>query len=130
MSSLLLKADNLLGNAGMTVLIGFVVVFAVLALLTFVFWLFGVVARGGADKPVAPKPAPKAVPKVAPVPTPAAPVVDGDVPEEVIAVIAAAVAAMSEGGARYAVRRISAARSVGARPVWAAAGIAENIQPF
>ncbi len=131
MSSLLLQMDNMLGNAGMTVLIGIVVVFGVLALLTFVFWLFGVVAGAGKDKSAAPKPAPKTVPapkKAAPAAP--APVVEGDVPEEVVAVIAAAVAAMSDGGVRYAVRRISAARGVGARPVWAAAGIAENTQPF
>lgn len=134
MPSLLLQMNTMLGDAGMTVLIGIVVVFSVLALLTFVFWLFGAVAGSGSKKAAAPKPAP--VPKAAPAPKKAvaapapAPVVDGDVPEEVVAVIAAAVAAMSDGGTRYAVRRISAARAAGARPVWAAAGIAENTQPF
>lgn len=134
MSSLLLKVDSMLGDAGMTVLIGVVVVFSVLALLTCVFWLFGVVAGAGSAKPAAPKATPKPksvpVPKAIVAPAAPAPVVDGDVPEEVVAVIAAAVAAMSDGGTRYAVRRISAARGVGARPVWAAAGIAENTQPF
>ena len=134
MSSLLLKVDTMLGNAGMTVLIGLVVVFGVLALLTFVFWLFGVVAGSGSAKSAASKPAPKPkavpAPKKAAAPAAPAPVVDGDVPEEVVAVIAAAVAAMSDSGTRYAVRRISAARGVGARPVWASAGIAENTQPF
>lgn len=118
MSALLLQTEKLLGDAGMTVLIGLVVVFAVLLILTFIFWLFGKVAGAGSN---------------APAPTPAvfkAPVVDDGVPEEVVAVIAAAVAAMSNGTTRYAVRRISAARSQGMRPAWAAAGIAENTQPF
>ncbi len=127
MSFLLLKADNLIANAGMTVLIGFVVVFGVLALLTFIFWLFGVVARGGSGKTDASKVAPVAK---SPVAKPAAPTIDSNVPPEVVAVIAAAVAAMSDGTTQYAVRRIGVARSAGARPVWAAAGIAENTQPF
>ncbi|MBP3435694.1 MAG: OadG family protein [Clostridia bacterium] len=126
-STLLLQAGNLLADAGMTVLIGVVVVFGVLLVLTFVFWLFGVVARAGSHKPAATKPAPAPKPIKQPAPAPA---VDDGVPEEVVAVIAAAIAAMSDGATRYAVRRISPARSQGARPVWAAAGIADNTQPF
>ena len=126
MTSLLLQTNNLLGDAGMTVLIGLVVVFAALLVLPVVFWLFGKVAGAGKGEKSA------EAPKVAPAPmaAPAAPVVEDGVPEEVVAVIAAAVAAMSDGTTRYAVRRISAARSQGTRPVWAAAGIAENTQPF
>ena len=126
-STLLLQAGNLLADAGMTVLIGVVVVFGVLLVLTFVFWLFGVVARAGSHKPAAAKPAPAPKPIKQPAP---APIVEDGVPEEVVAVIAAAIAAMSDGTTRYAVRRISPARSQGARPVWAAAGIADNTQPF
>ncbi len=128
MSALLLQTENLLSNAGMTVLIGIVVVFATLLLLTFVFWLFGKVAAAGnsGNASSAPKAAP-AVPAAAPA---AAPVVEDGIPEEVVAVIAAAVAAMSDGNTKFAVRRISAARSQGARPVWSAAGIAENTRPF
>ena len=48
--------------------------------------------------------------------------------EEVVAVIAAAVAAMTPEGKRYAVRSVSRAR--GDRPVWAAAGVAESTRPF
>lgn len=125
MSALLLQTENLLGNAGMTVLIGLVVVFGVLIVLTFVFWLFGKVAGSSKGTPVAAPAAPAVAAPAAP-----APVVEDGVPEEVVAVIAAAVAAMSDGTTRYAVRRISAARAQGARPVWAAAGIAENTQPF
>ncbi|MBQ9964617.1 MAG: OadG family protein [Clostridia bacterium] len=114
----------LLSESGMTVLIGFCVVFAALLLLTFVFWIFGVVARGKSEGSTE---TPKIIPT--PVSAPAAPVVEDGVPEEVVAVIAAAVAAMSDGNTRYAVRRIRAARTA-TRPVWAAAGIAENTQPF
>ncbi len=124
MSTLLLQTENLLGNAGMTVLIGLVVVFGVLLILTFIFWLFGKVAGSGSRTP-----APVAAPAVSAAPV-ATPVVEDGVPEEIVAVIAAAVAAMSDGTTRYAVRRISATRSQGMRPIWAAAGIAENTQPF
>lgn len=128
-STLLLQAGNLLANAGMTVLIGVVVVFGVLLVLTFVFWLFGVVAGAGSRKPAAPKSAPAAQPVKAAAPV-AAPVVEDGIPDEVVAVIAAAVASMSDGTTHYAVRRVSAARSQGLRPVWAATGIADNTQPF
>ena len=125
MSALLLQTENLLSNAGMTVLIGIVVVFSVLLILTFIFWLFGKVAGSGAKTPVPEKPKPTITP--APV---SAPIVEDGVPEEVVAVIAAAIAAMSDGTTRYAVRRISTARTQGTRPIWAAAGILQNTQPF
>ena len=107
----------------MTVLIGFCVVFAALLLLTVVFWAFGAVARGKEKEPT---------PQLVSTPTQppnTAPVVEDGISDEVVAVIAAAVAAMSDGGKQYAVRRIVSSRTT-ARPVWAAAGIAENTQPF
>ncbi|MBQ9862086.1 MAG: OadG family protein [Clostridia bacterium] len=113
----------LLSEAGMTVLIGFCVVFAALLLLTVVFWAFGAVARGKEKEPT---------PQLVSTPTQppkTAPVVEDGISDEVVAVIAAAVAAMSDGGKQYAVRRIVSSRTT-ARPVWAAAGIAENTQPF
>lgn len=125
---------KLLGDAGMTVLIGVTVVFSVLILLTVLFWLFGVVMSGsrGEKKKATPPAAAPAQPKVAapaPMPTVAkAPAVQSGIPEEVVAVIAAAVAAMSTDGKRYAVRSVSRAR--GERPVWASAGLAENTRPF
>lgn len=126
MSALLLQTENLLSNAGMTVLIGIVVVFAVLLILTIIFWLFGKIAGSGAKTSA---PAEKK-PVVIQNSVPAAPVVEDGLPEEVVAVIAAAIAAMSDGTTRYAVRRISTARTQGTRPVWAAAGILQNTQPF
>lgn len=118
------------GDAGMTILIGLVVVFSVLILLTFIFWLFGKVA-GGRKKPARPA-APRAVvqetPKPAPAPRPAPPAVQEGISEEIVAVIAAAVAAMEPEGKRYAVRSVSRSRSQ--RPVWALAGLSENTRPF
>lgn len=111
-------------SAGMVVLIGLVVVFAVLLLLTFVFWLFGKAAGGNRATASTPTPAPTVSA------VPAAPAVTDGVPDEVVAVIAAAVAAMSSEGTQYTIRRIRPAAAHGTRPVWAAAGIAENTRPF
>lgn len=121
------SAANAYPSAGMTVLIGLVVVFAVLLILTFIFWLFGLVAGGGKQKDSAPVVQKPAVASKAPV---TAPTVSDDVPDEIVAVIAAAVAAMSSGGKQYVVRRIRPASSGSARPAWAAAGIADNTRPF
>lgn len=120
-----------LSEAGMTVLIGLIVVFATLLLLTFVFWMFGVVAgkgRKSESKEVTPAVPTPAVPTPAPSPN-RTPVVEDGVSDEVVAVITAAIAAMSDGGTQYTIRRIRPTSS-GTRPVWAAAGIAENTQPF
>ncbi len=125
-------AGEILGGAGMTALIGMVVVFAALIALTLIFWLFGkVVGRGGGGKAAsvqapAPPPAPRAA---APAPSAAPrPAVGDGVDDEIVAVIAAAVAAMAPAGKRYAVRRVS--RAGGGRPVWAQAGLAESTRPF
>ncbi len=123
------NAGEVLGDAGMTVLIGLVVVFSVLILLTFIFWLFGKIMSGSGSK-TAPPPEPKpaaAAPAVS-APAPAAPVVAEGISEEVVAAIAAAVASLAPEGKRYAVRRVT--RAAGGRPVWAAAGLAENTRPF
>ncbi len=112
----------------MTVLIGVVVVFGVLVLLTLIFWLFGKIA-GGREK-TAPQPIAKPAVPVAVAAT-AKPVANNnDVPDEVVAVIAAAISAMSTDGKQYAIRRIRPATVRGSRPVWAATGVAENTRPF
>ena len=107
-------AGEVLGTAGMTVLIGLVVVFSVLILLTFIFWLFGKVMSGAGSRKASPPPSGS-------VPKPAA-------PAPVPAVVPAAVAAMAPEGKRYAVRSVSRVR--GERPVWAAAGLMESTRPF
>lgn len=116
-----------LGEAGMTALIGVLVVFGVLVLLTFIFFLFGKVAgRGGTKKAPEPKPVPKApAPAAKTAPKPAAP---AGMDDEVVAVIAAAVAAMAPAGKAYRVRRVSEAKPV--RTSWAMAGLMDNTRPF
>lgn len=126
MVSFLAAADvgAILGDAGMTIVIGFVVVFAVLLLLTGIFKLFGVVMSKSekrakepvvAPAPVAPAPV-AAAPAAAPAPAAAAPVDLGPVmstaqvrngirPEET-AVIAAAVAAAMPAGQKYTISKI------------------------
>lgn len=117
------EAGKLLGDAGMTVIIGLVVVFSVLLLLTGIFWLFGKMMSAGKKNTNAPSAAPAApaapVATAAPVaPVAAAPIVgnteavaskpevDGGVPEETVAVISAAVASVAPAGSQYAVRGI------------------------
>lgn len=57
------------------------------------------------------------------------PVVEEGVNDEVVAVIAAAVAAMSAGtGKKMVLRSVSSAKP--SRPLWAQAGIADNTRPF
>ncbi len=129
MTTLAMDAGSLLGDAGMTVLIGFTVVFGVLLLLTGIFKVFGLV--GGTfskdtQKPKADTPALTKAPVS--VPPKKAPVVQAGISDEVVAAIAAAVAMMSADGKTYAVRRIS--RASGGRSAWAAAGIADNTRSF
>ncbi len=110
----------------MTVVIGIVVVFSVLLLLTLIFWLFGKIA--GNKNTVAPQ---ATTPSIATKTVPSAPVANcNDIPDEVVAVIAAAVSAMSTDGKQYAIRRIRPAATRATRSVWAAAGVAENTRPF
>ncbi len=126
------SVGEIMGGAGMTILTGLVVVFAVLILLTFIFYLFGKVAgRGGktSSNAAVSAPSPASTQAVPPAPKAArAPVVEDGISDEVVAVIAAAVAAMSEGGRQYSLCSVSRVR--GQRPVWAAAGLAENTRPF
>lgn len=115
------SAGTILSDAGMTILIGCVVVFGVLLLLTGVFKLFGVIMSAGDKKEEDALVAP--VPVAAPVAAPAAPVVapvdlgpvmstaqvrNGIKPEET-AVIAAAVACCMPAGQKYSITKIDRA---------------------
>ena len=118
-----------LGEAGMTVLIGLVVVFAALIVLTFIFWLFGRVNdTSGHKKPEVPaaKVAPAPAMSSAPVAS-SAPAATGIDPA-VVAAISAAVACMAPAGTRYALRSVRP--SGGQRPVWAQAGLTDATRPF
>ena len=109
-------AEAILADAGMTILIGLVVVFGVLLLLTGVFKVFGL-AMSSADKkavaPVAPAvPAsPAAAAVAAPIvgntqPVQSSPEIQNGIPAETVAVISAAVASVAPAGSQYAVRGI------------------------
>ena len=123
---------QMLGEAGMTVLIGLVVVIGTLLVLTGIFYLFGFM-MGSADRKAkkAKEKAKAAVP--APVaeaaPGASAPAVQAGIPGEVVAAIAAAVAMMAPEGKRYAIKSVSR-KDAGGRSAWAAAGIADNTRPF
>lgn len=57
------------------------------------------------------------------------PIIENGIDEEVIAVIAAAIMAMSaKSGKKLALKSVKHAKPI--RPVWANAGIAENTRPF
>lgn len=56
------------------------------------------------------------------------PMVNNGISDEVIAVIAAAVASMAPEGTKYTVKSVKWIRAQ--RPVWAAAGLAESTRPF
>jgi len=115
--------SNVLGSAAQVVVIGVVVVFLALVALTAVFWVFGRAAYRKSDH-VADEEA--AEPDFQPMAPPME--FQEDISDEIVAVIAAAVAAMAPDGVKYAVRKVRRVR--GERPVWAAAGIAENTRPF
>jgi Na+-transporting methylmalonyl-CoA/oxaloacetate decarboxylase gamma subunit len=127
MKSLLLSANSLLlADAGKTVLIGALVVFAVLVALTLIFRLFGVFGGVRKEENAAAESVPEElIAAIAGVIT----AESDEVTDEVAAVIAAAVAAMSDEKTRYKVRRITPVGK-STRPVWAAAGIAQNTTPF
>lgn len=108
----------ILGDAGLTIMIGLVVVFGVLLLLTGVFKLFGIV-MSGSEKTEETAPAAPVAPAAPAVAAPAVPVDLGPVmstaqvrngikPEET-AVIAAAVAASMPAGQKYSIVKIDRA---------------------
>ncbi len=122
------SVGEILSGAGLTILIGLVVVFSALIVLVLIFWLFGkLVNRGGSKAAELPQTAVPVGPAVSPAAA-AAPVRADGISDEVVAVIAAAVAAMAPEGKRYAVRQVRKAER--GRSAWASAGIAENTQPF
>lgn len=124
------------------IIVGFTVVFIGLVLLVAFFSIMGLIFKGisktSAKKEEKKKA--KAVKKTADKKqietaekketSAPAPVVEDGIDDEIVAVIAAAIASMTDGETRYAVRSIRKARNVGGRPVWAMAGIRENTTSF
>lgn len=118
---------------------GLGIVFAGLVLLVLVIWLFGKIfdtialkKKAKADA-IAAQNAPKVSAKPAPAPAPVpAPVVSTEDEDEVIAVISAVIAAMSEqDGKVYKLHSVKpAATSLGGRTAWAMDGRRQNVMPF
>lgn len=114
------------------VLVGFSIVFLILIFLVIFFSILGKIVStlskdkgngGNDDKKKIDLKETKSSPS-------GSPAVDNGMSDEVVAVIAAAVAAMSAAdGKKYAVRSIRPSRSNG-RPVWAMAGLYENTASF
>lgn len=117
------------------VITGLVVVFAVLILLTFLIWAYGKIVysiqnrdKGSADSTNTEKKTDNVANVGSKAPMQAAAAPQG-IPNEVLAVIAAAVASMgSATGVTYAVRSVR--REGTARPAWRSAGVYENSRPF
>ena len=118
--------------AGGVIFTGLVVVFSALIGLSLIVWAMGklFVSLNGPKKQAPDRPSEKPAPKpAAPAAKPAAPLqVEEGVGDEVVAVIAAAVAAMGGEGGGFVLRSVRRAR--GARPAWAQAGLLQNTQPF
>lgn len=106
---------------------GIVVVFGMLVLLVLVLYIFGLLFDKKPKKEKVREPKAPVVKKEAK-PAPAAPVVQNN--DEIVAVIAAAVAAMYEGSdVKPVIRRIKKSGN-NVRPAWTAAGIFENTRSF
>ena len=126
--------SELIENKPMLMLVmticGMLVVFVALILLIVIIGLFGNVASIGTKKPKdkSAKKADKPAAPAAAAPVAAAPAMStAGVPDEIIAVIAAAVASLEDGHA-YAIRSVR--RSQEGRPAWSMAGLMENTRPF
>lgn len=125
------------GTVASVVITGIVVVFLALVLLILFVSLYGMIfekinkaqaekkkAAEEAKKAAMPKPAPKPVQTVAP-----EPVVEDGIEEETVAVIMAAIEAMSsQNGKKMVLKSVKTAKPQ--RPVWSSAGIIENTRPF
>ncbi len=111
--------SSILSDAGMTIVIGLVVVFCVLLLLTGVFKLFGtLMGRSGDGERIEEEsglPLPARKPTVPPTPVPitgnsspvtASPAVQNGIPDETVAAISAVVASLSPADTQYAVHSI------------------------
>ncbi len=109
-------AGEILSDAGLTIVIGLVVVFTVLLLLTGVFKGFGMIMSGTQKEETVPAAPKAAAPKVA-APAPVAdlgPVmssaqVRNGIEPEVTAAIAAAVATCMPAGQKYSIKKIDLA---------------------
>lgn len=122
------------GTVASVVITGIVVVFIGLILLIICVSIYGKIFDSINNKKAAKKKAEeKAVAEKvssAPLaPAPTAPVVEDGIEQEIVAVIAAAVAAMgASSGKKLALRSVRTAKPQ--RSAWASAGISDNTRPF
>ncbi len=122
------------GSVGIITLAGILIVFAILAILIFMFWLMGVIFKT-ADKSSKSRKSRAEQAKAAAAPAPA-PVQTEEIAEdpgddeEIMAVISAAIAAYAEEeGTSYTIRNVKR-RDTRTRSAWSLAGIGENTRPF
>ena len=123
--------ENILGIGINVTFSGIVIVFSMLVLLVLILVLFGKVGqllKQENDPPVSNKHTLVKIEESAQSTQKSKNIVSSEPSPEIIAVIAAAVATMYEGSTVKPV--IKSVRRAGVRPVWAAAGIAENTRPF
>ena len=108
-------AGAILGDAGLTILTGVVVVFFMLLLLVFVIKAFGWVMSRLENIEKSVVDAPVAAPAAAPAPAVAVgntepvstkPEIQNGIPDETVAAISGAIASMAPAGKQYAVRSI------------------------
>lgn len=116
-------------------LIGLTVVFSALLILVIYLYCSGSAFRAGSRKSSAQPKTPVKTEVKAPAPAKAAPAAASAAPAEddteVIAVIMAAIAAMSEAdGKQYRVRSVKPVQRSDARSIWANAGRADATRPF
>ena len=139
LSSKLSGKDYTATDIASVVITGLSVVFIGLILLVLFVSIYGAIFNGAAKKKKAKEEAAKKAAEEQkaqtlknadePVKLVKAPVVEDGIEEEIVAVIAAAVAAMSaQSGKKLVVRSVK--RSVSQRDPWAAAGLADNTRPF
>ncbi len=117
-----------------TLVTGIVVVFLILVLLVFILWLLGkVLNMNFKSKPAAPEKPKTAPAQAAPVTVTAPAEAESEYDEddsEIIAVIAAAIAAYGEAdGKQYKIASVKR-KEKALRGNWSAAGIHENTRPF
>ena len=110
---------------------GIAIVFGMLVLLVLVLSVFGLIfSKANRTKKVKEPKAEKPALKAAPVKTEPAATVTAANNDEIIAVIAAAVAAMYEGSDVKPIIRKIKKSATNTRPAWTAAGIFENTRAF
>ncbi len=115
------------------VITGITVVFIALILLVLILYVFGFISNmktKSANKKKAIKSADKTDDKAtAGIKMTNAPIIDDGIEEEIVAVISAAIAAMSEkSGKKLMLKSIKASKPQ--RSAWAAAGLIDNTRPF